>query len=40
LSEEILSTREVDYVDIVNEDVDPKYYKKEEDPKLFVSKKT
>jgi len=32
--------REVDFIDIVTEKVDAKYYKKEEDPLLFVSQKT
>jgi len=40
LSDADLKQREVDVVDIVTEEVDPKYYKKEEDPKLYVSKKT
>jgi len=40
LPETILPERQVDYIDIVSEDVDPKYYKKEEDLRLFQSKKT
>jgi hypothetical protein len=40
LSAENLAQREVDTIDIVTEDVDPRYYKKEEDPKLYVSEKT
>jgi hypothetical protein len=35
-----LKERQVEFIDIANEDVDPKYYKKEEDPKLFSSTKT
>lgn len=38
LAPDVLAQREVDFVDIANEEVDPRYYKKEEDPKLFVSK--
>jgi len=40
LSPEILNQREVDYIDIVTDTVDPRYYKKEEDPKFFTSQKT
>jgi len=40
LSDDKLKERTVDEIDIVMEDVDPKYYKKEEDPKLFKSSKT
>jgi len=40
LTADQLLLREVDNVDIVSEEVDPKYYKKEEDPKLYTSEKT
>eukprot|EP00027_Filamoeba_sp_ATCC50430_P009795 CAMPEP_0168559810 /NCGR_PEP_ID=MMETSP0413-20121227/10724_1 /TAXON_ID=136452 /ORGANISM="Filamoeba nolandi, Strain NC-AS-23-1" /LENGTH=273 /DNA_ID=CAMNT_0008591067 /DNA_START=53 /DNA_END=871 /DNA_ORIENTATION=+ len=40
LPKDQLSQREVEYIDIVNEDVDPRYYKKEEDPRLYESQKT
>jgi hypothetical protein len=40
LSPELLKQREVDFIDIANEEVDPAYYKKEEDPRCFLSKKT
>lgn len=35
-----MKQREVEFIDIAAEEVDPRYYKPEEDPKLFVSKKT
>jgi len=40
LNDEQLKLREVDFVDIATEVVDPKYYKPEEDPLLYNSKKT
>jgi len=40
LSETALSQRTVDLIDIAANPVDPKYYKKEEDPKLYSSTKT
>jgi len=36
----LLAERQVDYIDIVSEEVDPKYYKKEEDLRIFKSEKT
>jgi hypothetical protein len=35
-----LKQREVEFIDIAMEEADPRYYKKEEDPKLFKSAKT
>jgi hypothetical protein len=35
-----LKVRELDFIDIVTEPVDPRYYKKEEDPTIFISAKT
>eukprot|EP01118_Nematostelium_gracile_P008741 TRINITY_DN289_c0_g1_i1.p1 TRINITY_DN289_c0_g1~~TRINITY_DN289_c0_g1_i1.p1 ORF type:complete len:292 (-),score=74.15 TRINITY_DN289_c0_g1_i1:39-914(-) len=35
-----LKQREVEYINIATDPVDPRYYKEEEDPKLFTSKKT
>ena len=40
MSDDLLKQREVDVIDIVVDEVDPKYYKKEEDPKIFKSSKT
>jgi len=40
LSPDLVNQREVDYIDILTDTVDPRYYKKEEDPKYFTSKKT
>jgi len=40
LNGDILSKRIVDNIDIGNDPVDLKYYKSDEDPKIFVSKKT
>jgi len=40
LDKDQLKQRQVEFVDIVMEEIDPRYYKKEEDPKLFVSQKT
>jgi len=40
LSPELLNQRQVDYIDILLDKVDAKYYKVEEDPKFFKSKKT
>jgi len=40
LSEAVLKERVVEHMDIVAEDVDPRYYKKEEDPKIYKSEKT
>jgi len=40
LSPEVLAQREVDAIDIANEEIDASYYKKEEDPKFFKSEKT
>lgn len=40
LSEEQLKNRTVDFVDIAFEEVAPKHYKREEDPKYFKSAKT
>jgi len=39
LNAEQLAQRTVDFIDIVEENVDPRYYKPEEDPNLFLSKK-
>eukprot|EP01117_Protostelium_nocturnum_P013076 TRINITY_DN4852_c4_g1_i1.p1 TRINITY_DN4852_c4_g1~~TRINITY_DN4852_c4_g1_i1.p1 ORF type:complete len:319 (-),score=114.95 TRINITY_DN4852_c4_g1_i1:69-1025(-) len=38
LPPDVLATRELDRVDIVNEAVDERHYKESEDPKLWVSK--
>jgi len=40
LSDAALKERQVEHLDIVNESVDPRYYKPEEDPKIFKSEKT
>ncbi|GAB0086503.1 Cytoplasmic phosphatidylinositol transfer protein 1 [Sergentomyia squamirostris] len=40
LPEDKLASRTVDHVDIAFEEVDPKHYKQEEDPKCFKSKIT
>ena len=40
MDENTLKEREVQLIDIAFDEVDSRYYKKEEDPKLFVSKKT
>eukprot|EP01119_Soliformovum_irregulare_P011860 TRINITY_DN3020_c0_g1_i1.p1 TRINITY_DN3020_c0_g1~~TRINITY_DN3020_c0_g1_i1.p1 ORF type:complete len:276 (+),score=75.34 TRINITY_DN3020_c0_g1_i1:51-878(+) len=39
LKAEDLAQRQVEFVDIANEQVDPAYYKKEEDPTLYHSEK-
>lgn len=40
LSEEILETRTVDFIDIVYDEINPKHYKEEEDLRFFQSKLT
>jgi len=40
LSEQALKEAQVDIIDIVEDEVAPRYYKKEEDPKVFHSEKT
>jgi len=40
LTPDLLAQREVDFIDIANEEIAPAYYKKEEDPQFFTSKKT
>jgi uncharacterized protein YbdZ (MbtH family) len=40
LTPEELAARTVDHVDIAYEEVTPKHYKENEDPKFFKSKKT
>ncbi|KAH8261771.1 hypothetical protein KR026_008465, partial [Drosophila bipectinata] len=40
LTEEELKVRTVDHLDIAFDDLSPKHYKKEEDPKFYKSQKT
>ncbi|KAI5695060.1 cytoplasmic phosphatidylinositol transfer protein 1 [Diaphorina citri] len=40
LTEEELLARQVEYLDIAYDEINPKHYKEEEDPKFFQSKKT
>ncbi|EGG23587.1 phosphatidylinositol transfer protein [Cavenderia fasciculata] len=38
--QDVLISRSVEYIDIANDNVEPKDYRKDEDPTLFISKKT
>lgn len=40
LTEEEILSRQVEYLDIAYDEINPKHYKEEEDPKFFQSKKT
>jgi len=40
LNGDILSKRIIDTIDIAHDPIDSKYYKAEEDPRIFISKKT